>query len=89
MQIESEVLQARLKNCLLTIIELEPVLIRLTIHSGLVDEFKQIKDMISKVSRLKLSHEEVDRIEGATRMFLKELDFPGSCISLNSDYILQ
>lgn len=76
MQIESSVLQARLKNCLLTIVELEPALNRLTIHSELISEFKHLKDVISKVSKLELSPEEVIRIERATALFLKELDVP-------------
>ncbi|MFP4084488.1 MAG: hypothetical protein ACLFP9_05905 [Desulfonatronovibrio sp.] len=76
MPIESNVLQARLKNCLLTIVELEPVLSRLTMHSELISEFKHLKDVISKVSNLELSPEEVIRIERATTLFLKELDIP-------------
>ncbi len=89
MQIEENILQARLKNCLLTIVELEPALSRLSIHSELLSEFKQLKNIISRVSQLDLSLEEVNRIESATSLFLKELDIPLSYLRLNRDCLLQ
>lgn len=89
MHIEHSILQARLKNCLLTIVELEPALSRLNIHSELLSEFKQLKDIISKVSQLDISLEEVTRIENATRLLLDELDIPLSFLRLNRDCMLQ
>ncbi len=74
------VLQARLKNCLLTIVELEPVLSRLSIHTELLKEINHLKNIISKVSQLELSQDEVVRIERATSLFLKELDLPLSLV---------
>jgi Trp operon repressor len=89
MHIEHIILQARLKNCLLTIVELEPALSRLNIHSELLNEFKQLKDIISKISQLDISLEEVTRIENATRLLLDELDIPLSFLRLNRDCVLQ
>lgn len=89
MHIDESILQARLKNCLLTIVELEPALSRLSIHSELLGEFRQLKDIIDRVSQLDLSLEEVDRIERATSLFLKELDIPLSYLRPGRDCILQ
>jgi|GEM_PF-1522525 len=72
------ILQARLKNCLLTIVELEPLLSRLTVHRELLEEFKQLKDIAAKISNLELSDSEVERIEQATEVFLSELEIPRS-----------
>ena len=89
MQFEDNILQARLKNCLLTIVELEPVLSGLNIHSELLSEFRQLRKIISRVSLLDLSPEEVSRIENATSLFLNELDIPFSRLRLKSDCVLQ
>ncbi|RQD59344.1 MAG: hypothetical protein D5R98_07500 [Desulfonatronovibrio sp. MSAO_Bac4] len=89
MQAEPEILQARLKNCLLTIVELEPVLTKLTIHSELLQEFKHLRSVISKVSELELSMEEVARIESATSMFLNELEIPLSYLNVKRHETLQ
>ncbi len=89
MQIESNILHARLKNCLQTIVELEPALSRLTIHSELIGEFKHLKSIISKIPQLEISLEEVDRIETATCMFLKEMEVPFSKLKLKSRHPLQ
>ncbi|WP_028575242.1 hypothetical protein [Desulfonatronovibrio hydrogenovorans] len=89
METESNILQARLKNCLLTIVELEPLLSKLTIHSELLSEFKHLKEIISKVSQLELSTDEVDRIENATTLFLKELELPLSSLRGKDDRSLQ
>jgi len=74
----TNLLKARLKNCLLTIVELEPLLSRLTVHRELLEEFKQLKDIAAKISNLELSDAEVERIEQATETFLSELDIPRS-----------
>lgn len=89
MQTEPVILQARLKNCLLTIVELEPVLTKFTIHSELLQEFKHLRSVISKVSELELSMEEVARIESATSMFLNELEIPLSYLNIKRDQTLQ
>jgi len=89
MRIEDNILQARLKNCLLTIVELEPALSRLNIQSELLNEFNQLKNIISKVSQLDISLEEVTRIESSTRLLLKELDIPFSLLRMNRDCLLQ
>ncbi|WP_291323258.1 hypothetical protein [Desulfonatronospira sp.] len=83
------VLQARLKNCLLTIVEMEPMLSRLSIHKELLHEFKQLKEISGKLSSLELSHTEVERIENATRLFLSELEIPGEFLQLEQRENLQ
>lgn len=88
MQIESNILHARLQNCLLTIVELEPALSRLTIHTELIGEFKQLKSILSKIPQLEVSLEEVDRIERATRIFLKEMEVPFSKLKFQSRHPL-
>lgn len=89
MQTEIGTLQARLKNCLITIVELEPVLTKFTLHSELLQEFKHLRSVISKVAELELSMEEVDRIESATSMFLNELEIPLSYLNIKRSETLQ
>ena len=78
MSSENDVLQARLKNCLVTIVEMEPMLSRLTVHKELLKEFKQLKEIATKIANLELSDAEVERIEQATKVFLNELEIPRS-----------
>jgi len=82
-------LQARLKNCLLTIIEMEPMISRLSFHHELEKEFKQLREISGKISGLDLSDAEVQRIENATETFLKELEIPGELIPRESQKTLQ
>lgn len=89
MQVENSILHARLRNCLVTIVELEPVLTRMTIHSEILSEFNHLRSIIEKLSQLELSNQEVDRIESATNLFLKELQIPLSFLKKNKDRCLQ
>lgn len=89
MSINNKILQARLKNCLATIIDLEPALVRLNLHQELIKEFKHLKDVISRISEMEVSSMEVDRIENATEMFLRELDIPLSSMEKPRNQHLQ
>ncbi len=83
------VLQARLKNCLLTIVEMEPMLSRFSVHHELKKEFKQLREIYGKISGLDLSDAEVQRIESATETFLKELEIPDEVLYHENYDILQ
>ncbi len=86
---EKTILQARLKNCLLTIVEMEPMLSRISLHHELEKEFKQLKEISRKISSLELSDAEVERIESATEIFLKELEIPGEFLPQENQKTLQ
>lgn len=86
---DKEILQARLKNCLLTIVEMEPMLSRLSVHHELEKEFKQLREISGKISGLDLSDAEVQRIESATEIFLKELEIPGEILPQENHDTLQ
>lgn len=89
MHIESTLLQHRLKHCLLTIVELEPVLSKIAMHSEIITEFQHLRTVISNVSEMSLCQEEVDRIEAATNLFLSELEIPLSYLEVEKDRLLQ
>ncbi len=86
---DKTILQARLKNCLLTIVEMEPMLSRLSVHHELEKEFKQLREISGKISGLDLSDDEVQRIESATETFLKELEVPGELLPQETHGTLQ
>lgn len=86
---EKTILQARLKNCLLTIVEMEPMLSRISLHHELEKEFKQLKEISRKISSLELSDAEVERIESATEIFLKELEIPREFLPQENQKTLQ
>ena len=86
---EKTILQARLKNCLLTIVEMEPLLSRISVHHELKKEFRQLKEISGKIAGLELSDAEVERIENATEVFLKELEIPGEFLPQEKQKTLQ
>ena len=69
-------LQSRLKNCLQTILDLEPELERLELGHVLLKEYGVLKSFIQKVDNVSLLEEDVARIENATESFLEELKSP-------------
>ncbi|THB63105.1 MAG: hypothetical protein D6E12_17720 [Desulfovibrio sp.] len=77
----SDNLQLRLKNCLQTILELEPDLERLELGHVLLKEYEQLKTFIEKVGTVRLEEDDVQRIEKATATFLDELKAPLSLVS--------
>lgn len=69
-------LQVRLRNCLLTILELEPDLQRLEIGQELLEEYSVLRSFMDKLDEVLLEEEDVRRIERATANFLDELKLP-------------
>lgn len=73
---ENEELQSRLRNCLQTILELEPDLEDLDIGQELMKELTTLKSFMKKLDNVELEESDVLRIEKATANFLKELEGP-------------
>ena len=69
-------LQVRLKNCLQTILELEPDLERLDLGDSLMKEFEVIKAFVENLGQVNVAESDVVRIEQATENFLEELRTP-------------
>ena len=66
-------LQIRLKNCIQTILELEPDM-RAGVWGRYFDmELNSLKDYPAQVDQMKLAEEDVQRLENATATFLAEL----------------
>jgi hypothetical protein len=72
----TELLAARLANCLTTILELEPDLERLRLGRTLLSEFTILRAYLDKIDRIDLDEADVRRIEAATEVFLGELRAP-------------
>ncbi len=72
----NKLLQTRLKNCLQTIIDLEPRLLKMTLGREMLQDFRTLKAFIKEVDSLSLSEEEVSRVENSTNIFLAELILP-------------
>lgn len=66
------ILQIRLKNCLQTILELEPVM-RSSCRDVLAEDLKTLGNYLGKVDHMQLGEEEVARLERLTDRFLREL----------------
>ena len=77
-----EQLYSRLKNCLLTILELEPELERLQVsnasRNGLIYDLTVLKQHFEKIADI--DEEALQRIEAATATLLEELRLPLSHI---------
>lgn len=69
-------LQMRLKNCLQTILELEPALERLELGHVLLKDYATLRSFIEKLEEVSLQEDDVQRIERATSNFLEELKLP-------------
>ncbi|QJT08224.1 hypothetical protein [Oceanidesulfovibrio marinus] len=69
-------LHERLKNCIQTILELEPDVERLELGHILRDEYSTLRDFLERVDSVHLEEGEVRRIEEATSSFLEELESP-------------
>ena len=69
-------LQMRLKNCLQTILDLEPDIERLELGHVLLKEYGQLKSFLRKMDLVSLQENDVLRIEKATMSFLEELKMP-------------
>ena len=66
-------LQLRLKNCIQTILELEPDM-KTGVWGRYFDaELSSLKDYLAQVDQMPLAEEDVQRLEKATATFLAEL----------------
>jgi len=74
-------LHVRLKNCLQTILELEPELEQLDMGNLLLKEYHQLRLFCERIAEVPLSEQDVKRIETATACFLDELREPLSCLT--------
>lgn len=75
-----EQLHLRLRNCLQTILELEPDLQRMDMGEVLLKEFKLLKSFIKRLGDVEVDEQDVHRIETATESFLNELRTPLSLV---------
>lgn len=66
------VLQIRLKNCIQTILELEPELQR-NGEDSFDEDFTNLKKYLAHVDKMELEEEDVRRLEDVTTLFLAEL----------------
>ncbi len=66
-------LSSRLRNCLLTILELETVLASTELGPYLQKEFVVLKDVLQRLEEVAINEGDVCRIENATSRFLEEL----------------
>jgi len=71
---------SRLKNCLLTILELEPELERLQLPDTFRNELALLKQHLEKIEQIEFYEEDLQRLETATAKFLDELRLPFSHI---------
>ena len=72
----NSLLHVRLKNCLQTILELEPDMSSLHMRTEFRTELETLKEYLNHVEDLKLAEEDVLRLERATANFLDELRLP-------------
>lgn len=75
-------LQSRLKNCLQTVLELEPILEQLAIRHEMETELAKLKTFMERVEGMDLSEDSVRQIEDATMTFLEGMRLP--IMSLNA-----
>ena len=75
-----EQLYCRLKNCLLTILELEPEFERLQLPDEFRNELVLLKQHFEKIEYIEFYEEDLQRLELATAKFLEELRLPFSHI---------
>jgi len=71
---------SRLRNCLLTILELEPDLERLQLSDSFRNELALLKQHLEKIEQIEFYEEDLQRLETATAKFLDELRLPFSHI---------
>lgn len=66
------ILQIRLKNCLQTILDLEPE-IQKNGEDSFDKEFSSLKTYLDHIDELELAEDDVIRLENVTSIFLQEL----------------
>ncbi|MEZ0575007.1 hypothetical protein [Halodesulfovibrio aestuarii] len=82
---ELKELKSRLRNCLHTILELEPDLDDIELSHDLRDEFGMLKMLIERINEMELVEADVARIESATANFLEELQLPMSHVKFTAE----
>ena len=71
-----EQLYSRLKNCLQTILDLEPDLERLRLPDTFRTELEALKLHLERIRHFDFREEDLKRLEAATEKFLEELRLP-------------
>lgn len=66
-------LNSRLRNCLVTILELESDIGKTHLGPALQNEFTVLKDVLQRLENVYIEETDVCRIEAATGRFLAEL----------------
>lgn len=66
-------LQIRLKNCIQTILELEPDMRASGAGRSFDEDFASLKTFLSRIDSMNLAEEDVQRLEGVTDTLLTEL----------------
>ena len=66
-------LNSRLRNCLMTILELEGALENTHLGPALQNEFSVLKEVVQRLDNVTVEENDVCRIEAATGRFLAEL----------------
>lgn len=66
-------LNSRLRNCLLTILELEGCIGETHLGPALQSEFSVLKEVMLRLEHVSIEEDDVCRIEAATGRFLAEL----------------
>ncbi len=86
-----EHLQLRLKNCIQTVLELEPDMEKLALCDAFKEDMHFLKGCLNDIDRMSLSEQEVQRLEKATARFLRELWTPlrGEYIQKNTARVVQ
>ncbi len=70
---ENVILHSRLRNCLQTILDLEPAIRLAPLGDHLMEEFGALKEVMGRLEDISVNEDEVGRIEEATANFLCEL----------------
>lgn len=73
---EQEEWQSRLRSCLQTVVEMEPLLAPLEEDNILRHEFSVLNNFLQEIESLSLDEEKVLRVENATKHLLQELQGP-------------
>lgn len=66
-------LQVRLKNCIQTILELEPGMRSVSAAASFAEDFASLKRFLGRIDHMTLAEEDVQRLETATDALLAEL----------------
>jgi hypothetical protein len=70
---EGSSLHSRLRNCLVTILELEGTLATTRLGPALQDDFDTLKQIVHRLENIRTEESDVCRIEDVTTRFLAEL----------------